>query len=63
MMAVAVVSAGISGYAGLLLSYYANLPSGLAIILAAGLIYVLSIALGTFGGPIWFVLPRRHLQA
>jgi zinc/manganese transport system permease protein len=43
MMAVAVVSAGISSYAGLLLSYHANLPSGPAIILAAGLIYVLSI--------------------
>jgi len=64
MMAVAVVSAGISSYAGLLLSYHANLPSGPAIILAAGLIYVLlSIALGPFGGLIWLVLPRRHLQA
>ena len=63
MMAVAVVSAGISGYAGLLLSYHANLPSGPAIILAAGLIYVLSITLGPFGGLIWLVLPRRHLQA
>jgi ABC 3 transport family len=35
MMAVAVVSAGISSYAGLLLSYHASLPSGPAIILAA----------------------------
>jgi zinc/manganese transport system permease protein len=52
-----------SSYAGLLLSYHANLPSGPAIILAAGLIYVLSIALGPFGGLIWLVLPRRHLQA
>jgi len=63
MMAVAVVSAAISSYAGLLLSYHANLPSGPAIILVAGLIYVLSIALGPFGGLIWLVLPRRHLEA
>jgi len=63
MMAVAVASAGISSYAGLLLSYHANLPSGPAIILVAGLIYGLSIALGPFGGLIWLVLPRRHLGA
>ena len=63
MMAVAVASAGISSYAGLLLSYHENLPSGPAIILVAGLIYGLSIALGPFGGLIWLVLPRRHLEA
>lgn len=63
MMAVAVASAAISGYAGLLLSYHANLPSGPAIILAAGLIYALSVAFGPFGGLIWLALPRRHLEA
>ena len=63
MMAVAVVSAVVASYAGLLLSYHANLPSGPAIILVAGLIYVLSIAVGPFGGLIWLVLPRRHLRA
>jgi len=64
MMAVAVLSAAISGYAGLLLSYHANLPSGPAIILAAGFIYALSVALGPFGGLIWLALPRRrHLEA
>ena len=63
MMAVAVVSAAISSYAGLLLSYYANLPSGPAIILVAGLIYVLSIALGPIGGLVWLALQRRHLEA
>jgi zinc/manganese transport system permease protein len=63
MMAVAVVSAAISSYAGLLLSYHANLPSGPAIILVAGLIYVLSIALGPIGGLVWLALQRRHLEA
>jgi zinc/manganese transport system permease protein len=63
MMAVAVVSAAVSSYAGLLLSYHANLPSGPAIILVAGLIYVFSIALGPVGGIVWLALPRRHLEA
>jgi len=63
MMAVAVVTAAISSYAGLLLSYHANLPSGPAIILVAGLIYVVSIALGPIGGLVWLALQRRHLEA
>ena len=63
MMAIAVVSASISSYAGLLVSYHANLPSGPAIILVAGLIYVLSIALGPIGGLVWRALQRRHLEA
>jgi zinc/manganese transport system permease protein len=63
MIGVAVVSALISSYAGLLLSYRADLPSGPAIILVAGLIYLLSVALGPSGGLIWLVFPRRHLEA
>jgi zinc/manganese transport system permease protein len=63
MMAVAVVSAAVSSYAGLLLSYHVNLPSGPAIILVAGLIYGLSIALGPIGGLVWLAWPRRHLEA
>ena len=51
-----------------LLSFHANLPSGSAIILIEVLIYVLSIyvlsiALGPFGGLFWLVFPRRHLEA
>jgi zinc/manganese transport system permease protein len=63
MIVVAVASALISSYAGLLLSYAADLPSGPAIILVAGLIYLLSVALGPFGGLLWLVWPRRHLEA
>jgi zinc/manganese transport system permease protein len=63
MMAVAVVSAAVSSYGGLLFSYHANLPSGPAIILVAGFIYVLSIAFGPIGGLVWLVWPRRHLEA
>ena len=36
MIAVAVGAAALCGYAGLLVSYHANLPSGPAIILTAG---------------------------
>ena len=63
MIAVAVVSAALSGYAGLLVSYHANLPSGPAIILVAGALYALSVVAGPFGGLIWLVLPRPHLEA
>jgi len=63
MIAVAIGSAVLSGYAGLVLSYKAGLPAGPAIILVAGLLYVLSVAAGPVGGLIWLVLPRRHLEA
>ncbi|WP_348754362.1 zinc ABC transporter substrate-binding protein [uncultured Aquincola sp.] len=50
--ALALLAAGIaafSAWAGLLLSYHASLPSGPAIVLVAGLVYVLSLALGRHG--------------
>lgn len=46
LAAVAALLAVVSGYAGLLVSYHANLPSGPAIVLAAGAVYVLSIVAG-----------------
>jgi zinc/manganese transport system permease protein len=63
MIAAAVASALIASYAGLILSFRAELPSGPAIILVAGFIYLLSLAFGPVGGLIWLVLPRRHLEA
>lgn len=50
--ALALLAAGIaafSAWAGLLLSYHASLPSGPAIVLVAGGVYVLSLALGRHG--------------
>lgn len=63
MIAVAVVSAAISGYAGLVLSYHAGVPSGPAIILVAAGLYVVSVLFGSVGGLLrqWF--PGRHLEA
>ena len=59
------VAAGIafaSGYAGLLLSYHLNLPSGPAIILVAGIAYVGSILLGRRDGIVkrYFPAPHHH---
>jgi len=63
MIAVAAGSAAISGYAGLLVSYHAGLPSGPSIILVAGGLYAISVVAGPVGGLIWLALPRRHLEA
>jgi zinc/manganese transport system permease protein len=63
MIGVAVGAAAISGYAGLLISYHANLPSGPTIILVAGALYVVSLLVGPVGGLVWLAVPRRHLEA
>jgi zinc/manganese transport system permease protein len=63
MLLVACGAAVLSGYAGLLLSYHANLPSGPAIILVAGVLYLLSVIVGPSGGLMWLRPPRRHLEA
>jgi zinc/manganese transport system permease protein len=63
MIAVAVASGVASGYAGLLLSYHTGIPAGPAIILVAGLFYVLSLLFGQVGGLVRQALPQRHLEA
>jgi len=52
-----------SAYAGLLLSYHVNLPSGPAIILVAGGVYIVSVVAGPRGSLRTRFLPRRHLEA
>jgi len=63
MIVVAVASAMFAGYAGLLASYYASLPSGPAVVLAAGVLYALSVLFGPVGGWVWQLFPGRHLEA
>jgi zinc/manganese transport system permease protein len=63
MVAVAIGSAMISGYAGLVVSHSAALPAGPTVILAAGVLYMLSVVVGPAGGLLWLALPRRHLEA
>lgn len=48
---------------GLILSFHLGLPSGPAIILAAGLAYVVSLAFGRHGSLVKNFLPQRHLEA
>ena len=63
MIGAAVSIAFAASLSGLLLSYYANVPTGPAIILLCGILYLLSILLGTRGGLVWGLLPRKHLEA
>jgi zinc/manganese transport system permease protein len=63
MVLVAVGGAFAASTAGLLLSYYANVPTGPAIILLCGVFYLLSVLVGTRSGLLWGLLPRRHLEA
>lgn len=63
MIAVAVTAALAASCAGLLLSYHFSLPSGPAIILTSGAIYIGSMLLGPRGSIASRFLPRTHLEA
>jgi zinc/manganese transport system permease protein len=63
MIGVAVLVAIIASIAGLYLSYYFSLPSGPAIILVAGGLYISSVILGKQGSLIVRYLPRQHLES
>jgi zinc/manganese transport system permease protein len=63
LICLATMTAFVSGYVGLVLSYQLNLPSGPAIVLVAGMIYLLSLALGTRDGILRHLWARRHLQS
>jgi zinc/manganese transport system permease protein len=62
MIGIAIPVAMIANFAGLLLSYHAGLPSGPAIILVAGGLYITSLLLAPHG-LIRPLLPQRHLEA
>ena len=63
MICVAVASAIVSGYAGLVLSFQTRIPSGPAIILVAAALYVASVLFGSVGGLVRQFFPGRHLEA
>jgi len=63
MILVAVGGAFAASVSGLLLSYYANVPTGPAIILLCGVFYLLSVLVGVKSGLLWGLLPRKHLEA
>jgi zinc/manganese transport system permease protein len=53
----------VSGLVGLLVSFHAGVPSGPAIILVAGMTYLVSILFGRVGGVLRQAFPGRHLEA
>ncbi|WP_287743246.1 metal ABC transporter permease [Methylobacterium sp.] len=63
LIPVAIVLALASSTAGLLVSYYGDLPSGPAIVLTAGALYLASMLVGSRGGLLWRLMPVRHLEA
>jgi zinc/manganese transport system permease protein len=63
MICIAVASAMLSGYAGLVLSFQTKVPSGPAIILVAAVLYVFSVLFGSVSGLVRQMFPGRHLEA
>ena len=63
MLGVSIFVALLSSVTGLLLSYYVELPAGPAIVVAAGLIYCVSLMLGRTGSLRTTHFPARHLEA
>ena len=63
LIGMAVLSALVSGYAGLVLSFQTRLPSGPAVILVASGLYMASVLFGSVGGLLWQLFPGRHLEA
>ena len=63
MIALASASALVSGVAGVLFAFNAGIPSGPAVTLVAGLLYIGSILFGRVDGLVWRAFPGRHLEA
>ena len=63
MCLLAIAIGMVSCIAGLLVSYHAALPSGPAIVLAAGVVYLVSVVVGLRGGLITRLQPARHQSA
>lgn len=61
-MTLAAMLGSLASYGGLLFSYYANVPASPAIILCAGIVYFLSVALGPQGG-LWQVATQARARS
>lgn len=62
LLVVAVLIAFVGSVCGLLLSYYANLPAGPAIVLTLGAAYLVSMAVGPLGPLVSHWRPRWHFE-
>ncbi|NKC16017.1 MAG: metal ABC transporter permease [Gammaproteobacteria bacterium] len=63
LLAVAALLGILASYIGLLSSYHLNWPSGPAIVLCAGVIYLVSLLAGPVGSYLVQFWPARHLEA
>jgi zinc/manganese transport system permease protein len=63
MIGVAAAQGILAGYAGLIVSFHAGLPSGPLIILMAGLLYLLALMFGPAGGLLRRFKTGRHLES
>ncbi|QJQ52200.1 family 3 ABC transporter [Vitreoscilla sp. C1] len=63
ILSISALVALVCGYLGLLLSFYVEIPSGPAIILLCGMVYLVSVFLGTEGGLIAQWMRGRHKKA
>jgi zinc/manganese transport system permease protein len=63
MIVLSSVLALVSGYLGLVFSFLFDLPSGPAIVLTSGVLYVASMAAGPNGGLLSRSLRRRHFRS
>jgi zinc/manganese transport system permease protein len=63
MILLAFAFAFVAAYAGLLCSFWFDLPAGPAIILTAGAIHVVSLVAGPRDGVLRRRLSRRHVMA
>ena len=62
MLVISALTGCLATVSGLLASYHLNLAAGPAIVLAAGLIYLVSMAFGRREGLLWRLLPTAHLS-
>ena len=63
MVLISAAFAALSIYAGLIVSYHVDVPSGPAIILATGVIYLLSMAFGPIGSLLYLKKPAWHYRS
>lgn len=63
LLACAILVAIAASVGGLLLSYHFAVASGPAIILSAGVLYIVSLIVGPVSGALWRILPQAHREA
>jgi zinc/manganese transport system permease protein len=63
MIVFSIISSIAVSFVGLLLSYHYNLPSGPAIVLTAGILYIVSVLVGSTGSVAAHFFPKRHFAS